>query len=575
MIVGENRAGKTNFLDALRLVLDPSLPDSLRKLRAEDFWDGLDKPFNGNIIEVKVYIRGFDDNKSAQSVLSDCVVDTNPLTALLTYQFRPRKGIEDKHLTETDYEYVVFGGTDEKHRVAIDIRKWLAMVVLPALRDAESDVQSWRKSPLRPLLDRARVLIDPNKLSDARSLLDEATDTLVTEAPIRSLARDINKRVRGMVGPVHSVEAQFDFAASEPEQLLRSIRLFLRERETRPLSDASLGTANILFLSLRLQDLDAKIEAKELVSTILAIEEPEAHLHPHLQRLLFRHFLRRKHPVLVTTHSPHLASVAPIKSLVLLRNTSGRSVSFTVRTLDLSSKEVDDLQRYLDVTRAEMLFAKGVIFVEGPAEQFLVSAFAVPRLKKAKIARSLDELGISVCSVNGTDFRPFSKMLSGSGLSIPHVIVTDGDPRETKEVWVYDGLLRGVRLIEDDEARTKIDALIAKQNNDGATKALANEGIFVGDDTLEIDLLASLAEEMKETYAEISSSSMAGKFSDSVDAALDDDEDAEKDILKRIERIGKGRFAQRLASKIDDQDPPGYIREAIDFIVNTIREEDA
>jgi putative ATP-dependent endonuclease of OLD family len=575
VIVGENRAGKTNFLDALRLVLDPSIPDSLRKLRAEDFWDGLDKPFNGNIIEVKVYIRGFDENKSAQSVLSDCVIDTNPLTALLTYQFRPRKGIEDKHPTETDYEYVVFGGTDEKHRVAIDIRKWLAMVVLPALRDAESDVQSWRKSPLRPLLDRARVLIDPNKLSDVRSLLDEATDTLVTEAPIRSLARDINTRVRAMVGPVHSVEAQFDFAASEPEHLLRSIRLFLKEKETRPLSDASLGTANILFLSLLLQDLDAKIDAKELVSTILAIEEPEAHLHPHLQRLLFRHFLRRKHPVLVTTHSPHLASVAPIKSLVLLRNTSGRSVSFTVRTLDLSSKEVDDLQRYLDVTRAEMLFAKGVIFVEGPAEQFLVPAFAVPRLKKAKIARSLDELGISVCSVNGTDFRPFSKILSGSGLAIPHVIVTDGDPRETKEAWVYDGLLRGVRLIEDDEARTKIDAFIDKQNYDGATKALANETIFVGDDTLEIDLLASLAEEMKETYAEMSSSSMAGKFSDSVDAALDDDEDAEKEILKRIERIGKGRFAQRLASKIDDQDPPWYIREAIDFIVNTIREEDA
>lgn len=574
VIVGENRAGKSNFLDALRLVLDPSLPDSLRTLRAEDFWDGLDKPFGGNIIEVKVYIRGFDDNKTAQSVLSDCVVNPDPLTALLIYQFRPRKGIEAKDPTETDYEYVVFGGTDEKHRIATDIRKWLAMIVLPALRDAESDMQSWRKSPLRPLLDRARVLIGPEKLSEVRDVLDKATETLVAEASIRNLAKDINKRVRAMVGPIHSVEAQFDFAASEPDQLLRSIRLFLKERETRPLSDASLGTANILFLSLLLQDLDSKIEAKELVSTILAIEEPEAHLHPHLQRSLFRHFLRREHPVLVTTHSPHLTSVTPIKSLVLLRSTSGRSESFTLRKLDLSAKEVDDLQRYLDVTRAEILFAKGVMLVEGSAEQFVVPAFAVSRLKKAKIARSLDELGISVCSVNGTDFHPFRKILSDSGLSIPHVIITDGDPRGNKVGRIYAGILRGVRLVEDDEARTKIEKLIAEQKYDNAIKTLANEGIFIGDHTLEIDLLANLADEIKEAYAELHNTPAAiKKFSDLVDAALDDVEDSATEILRRIERIGKGRFAQRFAGKIGDQDPPYYIGEAIDFIVNTVRQD--
>ena len=109
VIVGENRAGKSNFLTALRLVLDPSLPDSSRILRAEDFWDGLSKPFGGNVIEVKVYIRGFEDNKSAQSVLADCLVKPDPLTALITYKFRPRTGIEYKDPTESEYEYVVFG----------------------------------------------------------------------------------------------------------------------------------------------------------------------------------------------------------------------------------------------------------------------------------------------------------------------------------------------------------------------------------------------------------------------------------------------------------------------------------
>src|SRR5438876_5222223 len=86
VVVGENKAGKSNFLDALRLVLDPSLPDSARKLRPEDFWDGLDQTFAGDTIEVKILIRDFEENEGAKAILSDCVVESSPLTAQLTYQ---------------------------------------------------------------------------------------------------------------------------------------------------------------------------------------------------------------------------------------------------------------------------------------------------------------------------------------------------------------------------------------------------------------------------------------------------------------------------------------------------------
>lgn len=576
VIVGENRAGKSNFLDALRLVLDPSLPDSFRALRAEDFWDGLEKPFDGNVIEIKIYIRGIEDSKSAKSVLADCIVEAKQLTALLTYQFRPRKGIEVKNLAESDYEHVVFGGADEKNRVAANVRQWLALTVLPALRDAETDMQSWRKSPLRPLLDRARKLIDPDKLSEVRTELDAATETLVKQPAIMKLARELNERMRELVGPIHCVEAQFDFASSEPEQLVRAIRLFLKERQTRPLAEASLGTTNILFLALLLQDLDIRQEAKELVSTILAIEEPEAHLHPHLQRLLFRHFLGRGHSVIVTTHSPNIASVAPVNSLVLLRTTTDGSKGFTSRKLKLTAQETDDLQRYLDVTRAEMLFARGVIFVEGPAEQFIVPAFATSRLAKSKTAKSLDELGISVCSVNGTDFRPFSKLLSDAGLSIPHVTITDGDPSDSDEGRVFAGLRRGVRLIEDEDTHRQIKTLLEAKKHDEAKSELAAEGIFVGDHTLEIDLLGQLSDEMKDAYAELRNSQTGSQnFSKSVDSALKGDADAIADVLVRIERIGKGRFALRLASKISNQTPPSYIGEAIDYAVRLVGQNNA
>ena len=111
-----------------------------------------------------MYLRGFEQNRAAKSVLADCIVGTNPLTALLTYQYRPRKGIQAYNSGEVDYEFVVFGGLDEKTKVAGEVRKYLAIVILPALRDAETDLQTWKKSPLRPLLDRVRKLIDPEKL---------------------------------------------------------------------------------------------------------------------------------------------------------------------------------------------------------------------------------------------------------------------------------------------------------------------------------------------------------------------------------------------------------------------------
>jgi TrwC relaxase len=160
---------------------------TLRQLRGEDFSDELDAPFSGHVVEVKVYLRGFEQNKGAKSVLADSIVETNPLTALLTYQYRPRKGIEVKKPGEADYEFIVFGGLDEKNRVAGEVRKYLAMVVLPALRDAETDLQTWKRSPLRPLLDAVRKLINAEKLKAVRDELDKATDALLAEPLITQL----------------------------------------------------------------------------------------------------------------------------------------------------------------------------------------------------------------------------------------------------------------------------------------------------------------------------------------------------------------------------------------------------
>jgi len=583
VIVGENRVGKSNLIEAIRLVLDPALPDVTRKLHAEDFWDGLQAPFAGNQITIKIFIRNFETNEGAQAILSDCIVEKKPLTAQLTFSFRPRVKLDKipkdkleeatKALDEDDYDFIVYGGSDESNRIGGDVRRWIALILLPALRDAEGDIQSWRRSPLRPLLERVKKGIPAKHFVAVRDNLDEAKDTLLQAKGVADLVSAINGRVRDLAGPIHKVETDLDFASSEPEQLVKSLRVFLKQKTSKPLSTASLGTANILFLALLLQDMEMKQAAKEIVSTILAIEEPEAHLHPQLQRLLFRYFLGGNHPILLTTHSPNIASVAPINSIVLLRIHGGETKGFTSAGLDLSKQEHSDLQRYLDVTRAEILFARGVILVEGVAEQFLLPAFATPILQVREIGDSFDDLGITVCSVNGTDFHPYRELLSPEGLSIPNVVVTDGDPffSKTSKRREMAGFNRGLKLIYDEAAHDVASKMIDEGVEESSVyEALRDEGVFVGAHTLELDLLEDFSDLLKETYRELRNSKVASeKFEAAVDGASDDPNHAEE-MLRRIETIGKGRFAQRLAGKVQDEEPPQYIFEAINHIIDLV-----
>lgn len=89
VIVEENKVGKSNFMHALRLVLDPTLSESSRLLQLSDFWDGLTRPLNDEEIRIDIELTEFEQDDKLKSVLSDFLVKASPLTVGLTYRFFP------------------------------------------------------------------------------------------------------------------------------------------------------------------------------------------------------------------------------------------------------------------------------------------------------------------------------------------------------------------------------------------------------------------------------------------------------------------------------------------------------
>lgn len=620
-IIGENGAGKTNLFHAMRLLLDDSLLSFAYKLDSNDFNRKL-SDWRGHWIIISIEFSELTSDEAIQSLFihqsGDFSTEEKVSKATYNLYFRPKAEIRKKlselnflindsndlekilseitpnNLKDTyetiltgkstvdfsnpetyielvgDFENLEFPEDIDQSKFGapvsrqLSLAKEISFTFIKALRDVVSDFQNNRTNPLLSLL---RKKSDDINEADYENIVEKITD-LNTEieklSDVEEMKKDIKKTIKEAVGETYSPSSLSikSNLPSESSKILQSLKLFIGEPDESyegGIHELSLGGANLIYLTLKLLEYQYD-KSKTKIANFLVIEEPEAHIHTHIQKTLFDKIDFKDTQIIYSTHSPHIAEVSNVSNINILSKKVNYVESFQPSS-GLNDESITEIQRFLDAIRNNLLFAKSVILVEGDAEEILI-----PAMVKNVFGISLDELGISLINIRSTGFENLAQLFHDDRIRRKCAIITDSDAP----------IIDTVIIATDSDKVKKLKEKLKRSAEVGVTRrkrldAFSEENdwvsVFYANNTFEVDFITSgneweAVKSIPDVYKQPSSRDKAKNELESDDIAIYGTR-----ILKMAEKEGKGWFALKLVKQVNFlTNFPDYILDAILFI---------
>lgn len=479
ILVGPNDSGKTAIVDAIRFVLW-TRGDEFLRLDPADFHS---EPGGERVSELLIRCT-FDELGPDEEArfLEWCTNQRGTLRLHVCLRATRRVQAGGGSTVITQFRS---GPQGDGLPLEGDLREFLRSTYLRPLRDAERELRAGRRSRLSRILGALPAMAAQAKEAPPevpRTLTDtmrEADTSIEGNTAVRTVQDFVNRSYLdelSFTGDPLSATLGLGSKGSF-DQLLERLELFLNpppnhtERVQR-----GLGYNNLLFMAAELLLLQSHPDQVPL----LLIEEPEAHLHPQHQTLFMQALDARTKPVpadqsgqqvqvLMTTHSPQLAAGADLDAMTMV-------IGQWVYPLGKGHTKLDDddyafLRRFLDATKANLFFARGLIIVEGDAENLLLPAIA------RKIGRSLNKHGVSLVNVGHRGLFRYSRILQradGSPFPTPVALIPDrdippdaakkllGKNRQTESEWNDAKLTRHLATLTRDEGGS-VRAFVSEQ----------------------------------------------------------------------------------------------------------------
>ena len=433
ILVGPNDSGKTAVIDTSRFILWTRGDDYLR-LEPGDFHVRPDGT-KVNQLLLRCTFDGLTPDEESR-FLEWCTNEAGLLRLHVCLRASLRKAAGGGESVITQYRA---GENGDGLPLEGDLREYLRSTYLRPLRDAQRELRSGRRSRLSrilgalPTMARQATPAQPGQPATLRDAMNHADANVEGHPAIQAVQGNVNttylKDLSFVDDPLH---ATLGLGAKDSfDQLLERLELYLNP----PLGQAArlirgLGYNNLLFMAAELLLLESHPDQVPF----LLLEEPEAHLHPQHQTL-FLQVLERKAArmaeerdagqtvqVLLSTHSPQLAAGADLNTIIMV-------LGHTVFPLaeGMTKLQLDDyafLRRFLDATKANLFFARGLVIVEGDAENILLPAIG------AKMERSFANHGVSIVNVGHRGLFRYSRIFQradDSVIPLPVALIPDRD----------------------------------------------------------------------------------------------------------------------------------------------------